>query len=59
MRSQSGIPISVLLHAYPGCNSWWKVKIKGESQEEDSPVGLVPAAYVEPVGPCSRHTFPI
>lgn len=29
--------------------SWWKVKIKGESQEEDSPVGLVPAAYVEPV----------
>nr|GAT54095.1 predicted protein [Mycena chlorophos] len=27
---------------------WWKVKIKGESQEEDTPVGLVPAAYVEP-----------
>ncbi|KAJ7638784.1 hypothetical protein FB45DRAFT_411916 [Roridomyces roridus] len=27
---------------------WWKVKIKGDSQEEDSPVGLVPAAYVEP-----------
>ncbi|CAK5275563.1 unnamed protein product [Mycena citricolor] len=27
---------------------WWKVKIKGESQEEESPVGLVPAAYVEP-----------
>ncbi|KAJ7507765.1 hypothetical protein B0H11DRAFT_1968579 [Mycena galericulata] len=27
---------------------WWKVKIKGASQEEDSPVGLVPAAYVEP-----------
>ncbi|KAF9462614.1 hypothetical protein BDZ94DRAFT_1260849 [Collybia nuda] len=26
---------------------WWKVKIKGDSQEEDSPVGLVPAAYVE------------
>ncbi|KAG6817462.1 hypothetical protein H0H87_008630 [Tephrocybe sp. NHM501043] len=26
---------------------WWKVKIKGESQDEDSPVGLVPAAYVE------------
>jgi hypothetical protein len=33
------------------CNSWWKVKIKGESQEEDSPAGLVPAAYVEPVSP--------
>lgn len=29
--------------------SWWKVKIKGETQEEDSPAGLVPAAYVEPV----------
>jgi hypothetical protein len=29
--------------------SWWKVKIKGESQEEDSPSGLVPAAYVEQV----------
>ncbi|KAJ7047396.1 hypothetical protein C8F04DRAFT_1058665 [Mycena alexandri] len=29
-------------------SDWWKVKIKGESQEEDSPVGLVPAAYVEP-----------
>ncbi|KAJ6599097.1 hypothetical protein DFH09DRAFT_1130110 [Mycena vulgaris] len=27
---------------------WWRVKVKGESQEEDSPVGLVPAAYVEP-----------
>jgi hypothetical protein len=29
--------------------SWWKVKIKGDSQEEETPVGLVPAAYVEPV----------
>lgn len=29
--------------------SWWKVKIKGGSQEEDSPSGLVPAAYVEQV----------
>ncbi|KAG5646618.1 hypothetical protein DXG03_002922 [Asterophora parasitica] len=28
-------------------DDWWKVKIKGESQEEESPVGLVPAAYVE------------
>lgn len=28
-------------------DDWWKVKIKGESQEEDSPFGLVPAAYVE------------
>ncbi|KAJ7700053.1 hypothetical protein B0H17DRAFT_1048381 [Mycena rosella] len=27
---------------------WWRVKVKGESQEDDSPVGLVPAAYVEP-----------
>ncbi|TFK43561.1 hypothetical protein BDQ12DRAFT_675175 [Crucibulum laeve] len=26
---------------------WWKVKIKGDTQETDSPVGLVPAAYVE------------
>ncbi|KAK7061699.1 hypothetical protein R3P38DRAFT_2831037 [Favolaschia claudopus] len=29
-------------------SDWWKVKIKGESQEEDTPEGLVPAAYVEP-----------
>ncbi|KAF8195925.1 hypothetical protein K438DRAFT_2017151 [Mycena galopus ATCC 62051] len=27
---------------------WWKVKVKGESQEEETPEGLVPAAYVEP-----------
>lgn len=27
--------------------SWWKVKIKGDSQDEDSPSGLVPAAYLE------------
>ncbi|KAG7096990.1 hypothetical protein E1B28_004385 [Marasmius oreades] len=26
---------------------WWKVKIKGDSQEQDTPSGLVPAAYVE------------
>ncbi|KAG6854760.1 hypothetical protein C0991_001187 [Blastosporella zonata] len=26
---------------------WWKVKIKGDSQDEDSPIGLVPAAYIE------------
>ncbi|KAF4574647.1 cytoskeletal protein binding protein [Pleurotus pulmonarius] len=29
-------------------DDWWKVKIKGSTQDEDSPVGLVPAAYVEP-----------
>ncbi|GBE79439.1 hypothetical protein SCP_0206380 [Sparassis crispa] len=29
-------------------DDWWKVKIKPESQEEDGPSGLVPAAYVEP-----------
>ncbi|KAF7332148.1 hypothetical protein MKEN_00095800 [Mycena kentingensis (nom. inval.)] len=29
-------------------NDWWKVKIKGDTQEDDTPVGLVPAAYVEP-----------
>lgn len=27
---------------------WWKVKIKA-TQESESPVGLVPAAYVEQV----------
>jgi hypothetical protein len=30
---------------------WWKVKIRGSSQDTDSPVGLVPAAYVEQVNP--------
>lgn len=29
--------------------SWWKVKIKGETQDEEGPIGLVPAAYVEQV----------
>ncbi|KAF7355293.1 hypothetical protein MSAN_01445700 [Mycena sanguinolenta] len=29
-------------------SDWWKVKVKGESQEEETPEGLVPAAYVEP-----------
>ncbi|KAF9247275.1 hypothetical protein BU15DRAFT_38630 [Melanogaster broomeanus] len=28
-------------------DDWWKVKIKGDLQDEDSPSGLVPAAYVE------------
>ncbi|KAF5331711.1 hypothetical protein D9611_007701 [Ephemerocybe angulata] len=28
-------------------DDWWKVKIKGESQDDEGPVGLVPAAYVE------------
>ncbi|KAH7930078.1 hypothetical protein BV22DRAFT_1191549 [Leucogyrophana mollusca] len=28
-------------------DDWWKVKIKGETQDEDSPSGLVPSAYVE------------
>ncbi|KAH7916094.1 hypothetical protein BJ138DRAFT_996415 [Hygrophoropsis aurantiaca] len=28
-------------------DDWWKVKIKGDSQDEDSPSGLIPAAYVE------------
>ncbi|KAF8913870.1 hypothetical protein CPB84DRAFT_1757784 [Gymnopilus junonius] len=28
-------------------DEWWKVKIKASSQDSDSPVGLVPAAYVE------------
>jgi actin cytoskeleton-regulatory complex protein SLA1 len=29
--------------------SWWKVKIKPDSPDEDGPIGLVPAAYVEEV----------
>ncbi|CCM04044.1 uncharacterized protein FIBRA_06203 [Fibroporia radiculosa] len=29
-------------------DDWWKVKVKLESQDEDGPFGLVPAAYVEP-----------
>ncbi|TFK28770.1 hypothetical protein FA15DRAFT_664822 [Coprinopsis marcescibilis] len=26
---------------------WWKVKVKGNGQDDEGPVGLVPAAYVE------------
>lgn len=32
-------------------SSWWKVKVKGEGQDDDTAVGLVPAAYVEQVNP--------
>ncbi|RDB22766.1 Actin cytoskeleton-regulatory complex protein SLA1 [Hypsizygus marmoreus] len=28
-------------------DDWWKVKVKGDTQDDDTPVGLVPAAYVE------------
>ncbi|TFK75940.1 hypothetical protein BDN72DRAFT_831371 [Pluteus cervinus] len=28
-------------------DDWWKVKIKTDSEEDESPAGLVPAAYVE------------
>ncbi|KAI0092053.1 hypothetical protein BDY19DRAFT_928131 [Irpex rosettiformis] len=34
-------------------DDWWKVKIKLESQDEEGPAGLVPAAYVEPAQPIS------
>lgn len=40
-----------LLSSPDHSNSWWKVKIKADAQEDDSPEGLVPAAYVEPVCP--------
>ncbi|KAI1789509.1 hypothetical protein LXA43DRAFT_576611 [Ganoderma leucocontextum] len=29
-------------------SEWWKVQVKSDSQEEEGPSGLVPAAYVEP-----------
>ncbi|KAM5540360.1 hypothetical protein V8D89_005818 [Ganoderma adspersum] len=32
-------------------SEWWKVQIKSDSQEEEGPSGLVPAAYVEPADP--------
>lgn len=35
-------------------SSWWKVKFKPESQDEDGPSGLVPMAYVEEV--CTDRT---
>ncbi|PFH46321.1 hypothetical protein AMATHDRAFT_7968 [Amanita thiersii Skay4041] len=28
-------------------DDWWKVKLKSDPQDDDGPVGLVPAAYVE------------
>ncbi|KAI0309926.1 hypothetical protein OF83DRAFT_1288379 [Amylostereum chailletii] len=33
-------------------DDWWKVKIKGDSPDEEGAVGLVPSAYVEP----AEHT---
>jgi hypothetical protein len=29
--------------------SWWKIRVKTESQDDEGPSGLVPSAYVEPV----------
>ncbi|KAH6914937.1 hypothetical protein BKA70DRAFT_559793 [Coprinopsis sp. MPI-PUGE-AT-0042] len=34
-------------------DDWWKVKVKGESQDDEGPTGLVPAAYVEQAQPTS------
>ncbi|THH12846.1 hypothetical protein EW146_g7320, partial [Bondarzewia mesenterica] len=30
---------------------WWKVKIKGDSPDDEGPAGLVPAAYIEQAEP--------
>ncbi|KAJ3495894.1 hypothetical protein NLJ89_g10561 [Agrocybe chaxingu] len=52
-QSDDEIPIKedqLLLLVDKVDEDWWKVKIKATSQEADSPVGLVPAAYVEQVG---------
>lgn len=32
---------------------WWKVKIKGEGADDNTPSGLVPSAYLEPAVPTS------
>lgn len=36
-----------LTAAFAVINSWWRVKLKPDSQDEEGPSGLVPAAYVE------------
>jgi len=33
--------------------SWWKVKLTGTTHDTEKQIGLVPAAYVEQVGPVS------
>jgi actin cytoskeleton-regulatory complex protein SLA1 len=39
--------------------SWWKVKVKLDSTDDDGPSGLVPAAYVEPVSPTTFLYFSV
>lgn len=44
-------------------DDWWKVKKKVNDSEDDEPVGLVPATYIEEVSdvfsllPCSPRVF--
>lgn len=45
------IYISIISPVSKSSPSWWKVKIKGDSQDVDTAIGLVPAAYVEQVTP--------
>ena len=33
-----------------GADDWWKVKKKAADDEDEEPVGLVPANYIEAVG---------
>jgi hypothetical protein len=47
----SGFFIAYFLVPASPVHSWWKVKIKSHSEDEEAPSGLVPAAYVEPVSP--------
>ena len=51
MKSQSFFESTTSISLKPESLRWWKVKIKGSSQDTDSPIGLVPAAYVEQVNP--------
>lgn len=40
----------------PEDDDWWKAKKKGDTLDEDEPVGLVPSNYVEEV--CQWSTTP-
>lgn len=42
-----------------GEDDWWKAKKKAADDDDEEPIGLVPANYVDEVGPLSLLSAPL